>query len=88
MSPQSETDFAAVLRTLTAAQVDFIVIGAVAAIAHGLIHTTEDVDVVYARTPDNLRRIVRALASLQPYLRGAPPGLPFRLDERILCATD
>ncbi len=41
-------------------------------------------DVVYARTPENLQRIVSALTPFQAYLRGAPPGLPFRLDERVL----
>jgi hypothetical protein len=27
-----------------------------------------------------MRRLERALAPLSPYLRGAPPGLPFRFD--------
>ncbi len=79
-----ETDFALVLRTLAEAKIDFIAVGAIAAIAEGVIVTTDDVDVVYARSPDNLRRIVAALAPFKPYLREAPPGLPFRLDEQTL----
>jgi hypothetical protein len=39
-----------------------------------------DLDVVYARSDANLRRLSSALAPLEPYLRGAPPGLPFRFD--------
>jgi hypothetical protein len=84
MTQPGETDFAAILRTLTAGRIDFIAVGAIAAISHGLIHTTEDVDVVYSRAPENLRRIATALASIQPYLRGAPRGLPFQFDERTL----
>jgi hypothetical protein len=35
---------------------------------------------VYRRSPDNLPRLVSALAPIQPYLRGAPAGLPFVFD--------
>ena len=37
-------------------------------------------DVVYRRTRENIQRLVACLAPLSPYLRGAPPGLPFRFD--------
>lgn len=83
-APLPKTDFAQLLRTLTSANIDFIVIGGLAAIVHGVGRTTYDVDVVYARTPENMARIVQALSPLEPYLRGAPPGLPFKLDERTL----
>lgn len=43
-------------------------------------------DVVYARDAENLRRLVEALRPWQPYLRGAPPGLPFLWDEATLRA--
>ena len=48
---------------------------------HGALRTTLDLDVVYARDADNITRLVQALAPYAPYLRGAPPGLPFVLDE-------
>ncbi|HXK12208.1 MAG TPA: hypothetical protein VMT70_21395 [Vicinamibacteria bacterium] len=41
-------------------------------------------DVVYARDDSNLDRVVAALSPLAPYLRGAPAGLPFRLDTETL----
>jgi predicted nucleotidyltransferase len=72
------------LRALADGGVRFIVVGGLAAAAHGAARATYDVDVVYARTPENLSRLARALAPLEPYLRGAPPGLPFRLDEETL----
>ena len=52
--------------------------------AHGLARATYDLDVVYARTPVNLDRLVAALAPLAPYLRGAPAGLPFQFDAETL----
>jgi hypothetical protein len=64
--------------------VDFIVVGGVAAAAHGLARATYDLDVLYWRAPENLDRLVAALAPYEPYLRGAPPGLPFRLDLETL----
>ncbi|MBV9124387.1 MAG: hypothetical protein JO112_13590 [Planctomycetes bacterium] len=66
--------------------VRFIVIGGWAAIIHGIARNTEDVDLVYARNADNIRRLVEALRPHQPYLRGVPPGLPFRWDERTVQA--
>ncbi|MBI4474792.1 MAG: hypothetical protein HY646_19125 [Acidobacteria bacterium] len=42
--------------------------------------------VVYARDPDNIRRVCAALQGHQPYLRGAPAGLPFRWDEQTINA--
>ncbi len=78
------TDYERLLRVLDGARVEFIIIGGVAAILHGSALLTEDLDVVYARTPQNLERLVRALAPLQPYLRGAPPGLPFLWDAETI----
>jgi len=74
------TDFESLLRALVGAGVEFIVIGGMAATAHGSAHVTVDLDVVYRRTPDNIARFAAAMAPMQPYLRGAPPGLPFRFD--------
>jgi predicted nucleotidyltransferase len=70
-------DFPALLRVLANGRVDFIIVGGVAATIHGAARATYDVDVVYARTGANLQRLVAALVPLEPYLRGAPPGLPF-----------
>ena len=44
----------------------------------------EDLDVVYRRTPQNIARLASALAPHHPYLRGAPPGLPFRWDAEAI----
>lgn len=71
------TDFAGLLGALVGSEVDFIIVGGVAATVHGSARLTQDVDVVYGRDEDNLERLVAALHPLEPYLRGAPGGLPF-----------
>jgi hypothetical protein len=78
------TDFARLLAALTLANVEFIVIGGFAATAHGSAHVTVDLDLVYGRTPDNMKRLADALRPLRPYLRGAPPGLPFEFDREAI----
>lgn len=77
-------DFGTVTRHLTENGVDLIVIGGWAASLHGLARNTLDVDYVYARTRENIARLVAAMRPLDPYLRGAPPGLPFVFDEKTV----
>ena len=74
------TDFEGLLRALAEGRVDFVLIGGLAARAHGSARSTQDVDVAYSRSESNLVRLVQALEPLEPSLRGAPPGLPFRFD--------
>jgi hypothetical protein len=69
---------------LVGQQVDFVIIGAVALVLHGSARVTQDLDICYARDPENLERLATALAPFRPALRGAPPGLPFTLDARTL----
>ncbi len=78
------TNFRAILETLVGGQVKFVLIGGVAALAHGTARLTLDVDVVYARDGENVARLARTLAPHHPYLRGAPPGLPFKFDEQTI----
>lgn len=83
MAPRRSADLPVIdietaLRVLADAGAEFIVVGGVAARAHGSARLTNDLDVLYRRTPDNIERLVAALKMHSPYLRGAPPGLPFR----------
>jgi len=78
------TDFESLLRVLKEAGVDFIIVGGVAAVAHGSARLTQDLDVVYSRSDVNIRRLAEALAEHSPYLRGAPDGLPFRWDAETI----
>lgn len=78
------TDFEGLLRVLGHAGVEFILVGGLAATAHGSARYTKDVDVVYSRSAANIARLAKALAPLKPYLRGAPPGLPFTWDAETI----
>jgi hypothetical protein len=73
-------DLLGFVRVLSGGGVDYIIVGGVAAGIHGALRTTLDLDIVYSRDPANVDRLVAALEPFQPYLRGAPTGLPFRLD--------
>jgi len=72
------TDFRALIESLLVTDVQFVVVGGVAATLHGSARLTQDVDIVYARDEENL--------PFEPYLRGAPEGLPFRFDVQTLSA--
>ncbi|HEX7335019.1 MAG TPA: hypothetical protein VF290_26190 [Pyrinomonadaceae bacterium] len=58
--------------------------GGIAAAVHGSSLLTNDVDVCYARDPENLKRLAGALQSVHARLRNAPQGLPFILDAETL----
>ena len=80
------TDFERLLGVLSTSGVDFVIVGGVAATIHGSARLTSDLDVVYSRKRENIARLVTSLRPLDPYLRGAPPGLPFHLDEKTVAA--
>ena len=80
------TEFGALLRRLADHDVEFILVGGVAATVHGSTRLTQDLDLVYARSSANLERLAAALADLSPYLRGAPPGLSFGWSAKTLRA--
>jgi predicted nucleotidyltransferase len=73
-----------VLYQLKSNNVQYIIIGGMAAIAQGSAHLTEDIDICYARDRENLASLVKALSPFAPYLRGAPKDLPFIFDTKTL----
>lgn len=77
-------DLGRLLRALADHQVDFIVVGGIAAATHGSAKVTYDLDIVYSREPQDIERLVQALAPLNPYLRDAPAGLPFSWDAKTI----
>ena len=64
------------LGSLIAHDVRFIVVGGLAAQAHGSPSLTGDLDVCYARDQDNLRRLAATLEELAAVRRGLPAGTP------------
>lgn len=70
------TDYRTGFDVLRNGKIRFIVIGGVAATAHGSSQLTNDLDVVYARGAEDIANLASALAPHHPYLRGVPPGRP------------
>ena len=72
------------LKALADNQVKFIVVDAYAAIMQGSTLRTDDLDICYERTPENYRKIVRAIAPFKPRPRGLPENLKAPFDEQSL----
>ena len=68
-----------ILAALQEAGVRFILVGGMAAILHGDVGVTIDLDVAPEREPGNLDRLATALRALGARIRasGEPEGLPF-----------
>jgi hypothetical protein len=76
------------LRTLQRHDVRFVVIGGLGARLYGSPSVTNDTDVCYQRSPENLERLAAALRQLHAELRGADRDAPFQLDAKTLAAGD
>ena len=77
-----------VFRTLTAHEVRFVVIGGLGARLHGSPVITNDTDICYERSDDNLERLATALRELGARLRGVEEDVPFQLDAKSIRAGD
>jgi len=81
-----EFEPAEILRVLADHDVEFVVIGGMAAALHGADYVTVDIDVTPRRTRENLERLSAALEALDARIRvvGIPDGVPFSHDGRSL----
>jgi hypothetical protein len=77
--PSCEFDPEAMLSALAEGGVRFILVGGMAAVLHGDVGVTVDIDVVPERTEANLDRLAEALRGLGARIRteGEPDGLAF-----------
>lgn len=62
-------NFLSLLRALRKAQVDFIVVGGVSGVLQGAPLTTFDLDIVHARDPANVQRLLAVLEKLHASYR-------------------
>jgi hypothetical protein len=74
------------INILNQLEVEYVVIGGVALVAHGSARATFDLDICYKRSKDNIERLCQALQPFHPRLRGAPLDLPFRFDPKTVTA--
>jgi predicted nucleotidyltransferase len=82
--PPKAPDLRRLLGPLVHHGVNFVLIGGMAGIARGSSYPSYDLDIAYARDKANVKRLVSALEEIGVRLRGAPPDLPFQLDERTI----
>jgi hypothetical protein len=74
--------FASMLGGLTKKKVRFVVVGGVAAAAHGASRVTNDLDICYdADDRNNIATLAKLLAGWEAYPRGVERGLPFIMDD-------
>ena len=85
--PKPPYDASAIVATLQEHGVRFVVIGGVAAIAHGSPLPTEDFDIAPDREPDNVAALARALVDLEAKLRTPDGAVDFPIDPTMLAGS-
>jgi hypothetical protein len=80
--------FFQILRTLNEHNLQYVLIGGLAANMWGSDQITLDVDICYSRDADNIRILVKALRVLDAHLRGWPKGIPEFIDEQAFRLGD
>jgi hypothetical protein len=76
-----------ILGALLGEGVEFVLVGALAAVAQGAPLTTHDVDIVHARTPENLDRLIVALTKVNARYRGRAAESPLPPDRSALASA-
>ena len=66
---QAKADLSRLIKELKKADIEFILVGGVAAVAQGAPVTTFDLDVVHERTPENIKKIKNLLKTIGAYQR-------------------
>lgn len=79
--------FGSMLQGLREGRVAFVVIGGIAAAAHGSRRVTDDLDICYDASEANVTRLARLLAGWEAYPRGIERGLPFFMDTKQFRVT-
>ena len=67
------------LQRLVGENVDFILVGGFAGVVYGSSYVTQDIDICCDFSVDNLFRLYKAIADLQPVHRMTPRKIKFRL---------
>ncbi len=69
-----------IARRFGEAGAQFVIVGGVAIRGHGGNYVTEDLDICYLRTNENLKKLAEVLSPLTPRPRNFPEGLPYVFD--------
>jgi len=71
------------LQRLHRRDAEFVIIGGICNVLHGVTLVTQDLDVCCRFSPENLRKLEEAVRDLHPVHRQTPQRLPFVLDDRL-----
>jgi hypothetical protein len=71
-------DLESLLNRLIQGDVEFVIVGGFAAVAHGVSLPTQDIDVCCQFTPENLLKLQAAIADLHPVHRMVPSRPPLQ----------
>lgn len=74
-------DLTDIIERLIKAEVDFVLVGGLAAVTYGSSMATQDIDICCSLAPDNLLRIQSALEGLHPVHRMTTHLVPLQLTE-------
>lgn len=85
-APERPLDLRELFRVLAEHDVDYLVIGGVAAQVHGRRRTTKDLDVTPAPDPENFKRLAAALVALDAHPVELGPGSPTPTAEQLSVA--
>jgi predicted nucleotidyltransferase len=75
------------LEELARRGIRFVVVGGVAALAHGSAYLTNDLDVCYDAAEENVLKLLELLQGWEAYPRGWEPGLPWIFDLKTFRTT-
>jgi hypothetical protein len=73
--------FLELLTSLTKSEVNFVIIGGFASVAHGCTNVTQDIDICCDFSPTNLMRLQKALIGLNPVHRMTAQKVKLKLTE-------
>lgn len=88
MSEHAAFSAGSLLRVLVDGRVRFVVIGGLAAQAHGSPLITEDLDICFDLDRDNVELLADVLVDLTAVRRGMPDGIDAPIDARALRSGD
>jgi hypothetical protein len=74
--------FLKLLQRLNDNQVDYVLVGGMAAMVHGADITTQDVDVCTSMSPENVQKIIKSMDGLNAYW-SRRPGPPLMLERTL-----
>lgn len=77
----SKSDIPSLIEFLADAEVEFVIVGGMAAVVQGVPVTTFDLDIVHNRAEANTKKLLALLKSIHARYRGHPPEKRLELSE-------